>query len=101
LVLLSKVETITNEANNYRSDFGCDIPLKELSKRTANYMHAYTLYSAVRPFGATIMLGTWTEAHGPELYCIEPSGVFYGYYGCAAGKAKQVSHLLKNSDLNC
>lgn len=63
-----KVETITNEANNYRSDFGCDIPLKELSKRTANYMHAYTLYSAVRPFGATIMLGTWTEAHGPEVF---------------------------------
>jgi len=27
----------------------------------ANYMHAYTLYSAVRPFGATIILGSWDK----------------------------------------
>ena len=44
-----------------------DIPTKELSKRVANYMHAYTLYSAVRPFGATIMLGSWTKDHGSEV----------------------------------
>ena len=25
---------------------------------------------------------------GAELYCLEPSGVSYGYWGCAAGKAK-------------
>merc|ERR1719506_3259512 len=54
-------------------------------------MHAYTLYSAVRPFGATIMLGSWTEVAGPKLFCIEPSGTSYGYLGCAAGKAKQAA----------
>ena len=61
------VETATNEANNYRVDNGSDMPLKELAKRIANYMHVYTLYSAVRPFGATIMLGTWTQDHGAEV----------------------------------
>jgi 20S proteasome subunit alpha 7 len=25
------------------------------------------------------------------LYCVEPSGVFHGYWGCAAGKAKQAA----------
>ena len=25
------------------------------------------------------------------MYCIEPSGVTYGYWGCAAGKAKQAA----------
>ena len=25
------------------------------------------------------------------MFCIEPSGVFHGYYGCAAGKAKQAA----------
>jgi 20S proteasome subunit alpha 7 len=44
-----------------------DMPLKELAKRVANYMHVYTLYSAVRPFGATIMMGSWTEDHGAEV----------------------------------
>jgi len=43
------------------------MPTKELSKRVANYMHAYTLYSAVRPFGATIMLGSWTADHGSQV----------------------------------
>jgi 20S proteasome subunit alpha 7 len=43
------------------------MPLKELAKRVANYMHVYTLYSAVRPFGATIMMGSWTEDHGAEV----------------------------------
>jgi 20S proteasome subunit alpha 7 len=43
------------------------MPLKELSKRVANYMHVYTLYSSIRPFGATIMLGSWSEDHGAEV----------------------------------
>merc|ERR1712045_816988 len=41
-----------------------------------------------RPFGITAMLGCWTQEKGAELYCLEPSGVSYGYWGCAAGKAK-------------
>ena len=48
-------------------DFRSDMPTKELSKRVANYKHAYTLYSAVRPFGATIMLGSWTADHGSQV----------------------------------
>ena len=47
------------------------MPLKELSKRIANYMHVYTLYSAVRPFGATVMLGSWTEDHGAEVMTLK------------------------------
>jgi 20S proteasome subunit alpha 7 len=25
---------------------------------------------------------------GPKLFCIEPSGVYYGYRACAVGKGK-------------
>lgn len=31
------------------------------------------------------------EFHGPQLYMIEPSGVYWGYHGCAAGKGKQIA----------
>ena len=31
------------------------------------YMHAYTLYSAVRPFGANVMLGTYSEQDGAQV----------------------------------
>jgi len=84
-------ETASNEASSYRQDYGSAIPTEFLTNRVSAYMHAYTLYSAVRPYGATIMLGSWTEVAGPKLFCIEPSGTSYGYLGCAAGKAKQAA----------
>ncbi|XP_017107075.2 proteasome subunit alpha type-3-like [Drosophila bipectinata] len=77
------------EAANFRQQFDRTIPLSKLCERIASYMHAYTLYSAVRPFGLSIILSAWDETSGPELYKIEPSGSFVGYFSCASGKAKQ------------
>lgn len=77
------------EAQNYRRQYGRTIPLKILNERLSGLFHAYTLYSAVRPFGVCVILTTWTEENGAEMYCIEPSGVSFGYFGCATGKAKQ------------
>jgi len=94
-----------DEASNYRQDYGSQVPLPQLTQRVSSYMHAYTLYSSVRPFGATGMLGSWTEDRGAELYCLEPSGISYGYWGCAAGKAKSNAKTelekLKMMDMNC
>merc|ERR1712059_49136 len=81
-------EIARDEASSYRSDYGSPIKLPHLTQRVSSYMHAHTLYSFVRPFGATIMLGTWSKEDGAEMMQIEPSGVGYGYWGCAAGKAK-------------
>lgn len=60
-------ETARNEATNYRADYGSQIPVSYLADRVAMYMHAYTLYSAVRPFGSTVMLGSYTDLHGPQV----------------------------------
>ncbi len=69
------------------------------------YMHAYTLYSAVRPFGTNIMLGSWNKEEGAKLYAVEPSGISYGYWGCSAGKAKQAAKTeiekVKCKDMDC
>nr|CAD7398839.1 unnamed protein product [Timema cristinae] len=98
------VETARSEASNYRAQYGTNIPLKYLNERVAMYMHAYTLYSAVRPFGCSIILGTY-EQDGPVMYMIDPSGVSYGYFGCAVGKAKQAAKTeiekLKLQDMGC
>jgi 20S proteasome subunit alpha 7 len=98
------VDHARNESSNYRSQFGTPIPVKYLTERTAMYMHAYTLYSAVRPFGCSIMLGSF-EADGPVLYMVDPSGVSYGYLGCTIGKAKQSAKTeiekLKLRDMTC
>ncbi|XP_068147151.1 proteasome subunit alpha type-3 [Drosophila tropicalis] len=77
------------EAANFRQQFEKPIPLKHLCDRVSGYIHAYTLYSAVRPFGISVLLASWDETDGPQLYKIEPSGSSFGYYACASGKAKQ------------
>lgn len=51
--------------------------MKALCDRVASYMHAYTLYSAVRPFGVSCILAAWDEVAGPQMYMIEPSGSSY------------------------
>lgn len=78
-------DTARQEAASYRSQYGVAVPLKYLSERVAMYMHAYTLYSAVRPYGCSVLLGTY-ENDTPLMYMIDPSGILYGYYGCAVGK---------------
>ena len=82
------VEIARNEASNYRLQYGSSIPPKFLTERVAMYMHAYTLYSSIRPFGASVLIASYFE-NKPELYMIDPSGVPLGYNGCAIGKAKQ------------
>lgn len=80
-----------------------------------SYVQAYTLYSSVRPFGITAIVGGWdsdaevgvdgqvgtgptvgsggkaqgVKEGGPYLYMIEPSGLYWGYYGAATGKGRQ------------
>lgn len=55
------------------------------------YMHAYTLYSALRPFGTSLLLANYDHMDGPSLYCLDPSGLGYGYFGIAIGKGKQAA----------
>lgn len=71
------VQTAREEAANYRQQFKRPIPLKVLNDRLSNFIHAYTLYSAVRPFGVTVILASCDPHTGPELYMIEPSGTAY------------------------
>jgi len=99
------VETAKTEAANYRSEYGTNIPIKYLSDRVAMYMHAYTLYSAVRPFGCSVAMGSYDEFDGPQLFSIDPSGVSYGFYGCSMGKARQAAKTemekLTMRDMTC
>lgn len=50
--------------------------MQVLADRIGLYVQAYTLYSSVRPFGSSALLGG-VDKDGPELLVIEPSGVYY------------------------
>lgn len=98
------VANAREEAASYKSNYGSPIPLSHLTDRVSMYMHAHTLYGAIRPFGVSVILASLEEEH-PKLFMIEPSGVSYGYNGCAVGKAAQTAKTeiekLKFKDMKC
>ncbi|OCH90688.1 20S proteasome subunit [Obba rivulosa] len=79
-----------DEASGYKDTYRQPIPLKFLADRLGMYVQTYTLYSSVRPFGCSTILGACDKT-GPTLYIIEPSGVAYGYHGAAVGKGRQLA----------
>jgi len=86
-----------DEAYQYKQSYAIEIPGTVLIERVAQYVHSYTLYGENRPFGSSVIVGTYDELDGYSLYMVEPSGYFLGYYGCSNGKGKQIckSHLDK------
>ncbi|KAI3626369.1 hypothetical protein CBS9595_001730 [Malassezia furfur] len=78
-----------DEADNFFDNYKQAVPVKTLAERVALYVQAFTLYSSVRPFGIASILGGVDRERGPQLFVIEPSGMFWGYHGCAIGKGKQ------------
>ncbi|KAF7301404.1 Proteasome subunit alpha type [Mycena indigotica] len=79
-----------DEAANFRETYRSPPTLKALADRLGQFVQVYTLYSSVRPFGTSTILGA-VDKDGPSLYVIEPSGVFYGYHGAAVGKGRQLA----------
>jgi len=106
-----------DESASWRSTYKGPIPVASLASRLGSYMQAYTLYDSVRPFGISAIIGGWdaegniavdgqvgagpkaggggklTDAAvgGPGLYMLEPSGLYWGYYGAATGKGRQTA----------
>ncbi|OMJ26583.1 Proteasome subunit alpha type-3 [Smittium culicis] len=79
-----------NEAWEYQKLYKVPASPKIIAERIAMYIQAYTLYSSVRPFGAMPMMASMS-GDSPQLYMFETSGAYYGYKGCATGKAKQLA----------
>ena len=48
--------------------------LQHLVDRVSNFMHLFTVYGSVRPFGCSVMFGAY-GADGPQLFLADPSGV--------------------------
>lgn len=63
---------VTQPVGFYGNDY---ILFQHLTDRVSMYAHAYTLYSSVRPFGVSLILGSYDEADGAQMYMTDPSGV--------------------------
>lgn len=110
------VDRARDESQSWRQNFKTPIPTADLASRMGGYLQAYTMYGSVRPFGITAIIGGVDTSEetpvdgevgsgpavgaggkvpgkhgGPFLYMIEPSGLYWGYYGAATGKGRQAA----------
>jgi len=84
------VNRARDEASSYLETYGSKCPPSTLADRISSYMHYFTLHGGLRPFGTTALIASYdSESKEHALYMVEPSGVSYQYYGCAAGKGRQ------------
>jgi 20S proteasome subunit alpha 7 len=87
------------ECKNYKSFYDDPIPLSILAERISNTVQMHTIYSWKRVIGCTALIAG-VDRKGPQLYMIEPSGLSFGYFGCAAGKAAgSARSLIEKLDL--
>lgn len=76
------------EASNWTTNFGTPITVAQLVNRLSLTFHQYHSVSGRRPFGCTLIVGSKVDN---QLYAIEPSGQFYGYYASAFGKSASLA----------
>lgn len=99
------VNRCRDEAVGYKSTYGDAIPGHVLNERIASYMHLFSMYWYLRPFGSAALLAVWDKVDGPQLYVTEPSGLSMRYFGTAVGKNKQAAKTeierLKLEDMTC
>merc|ERR1712151_1281115 len=66
------------ETKQYKNAYGEEIPPELLAERLGMFMHAYTLYWSIRPFGCSVLLGVVDpDTKKPSLFCVDPSGHVY------------------------
>lgn len=101
-------KALVDQGRSYAEEFdqenGHPISLSMLKDRLGYYVGAYTCSSAVRPFGASLIMASYGP-DGPLLYMVEPSGSAVGYHYIASGKGKQAAKAelekLKASTMTC
>jgi len=86
------VNRARQEATQYKNAYAEEMPCNMVAERLGLFMHAYTLYWSIRPYGACVLLGDVDpETKKPSLFCVEPSGVTTKYRGTAIGKGRQIA----------
>lgn len=81
------VNRAMEESRAYRRNFGHSMAPSTLNEHMGGFLHAYTCYYHLRPFGASMIIAGFDERKKePQLCMAEHNGNAYRYYGCALGK---------------
>lgn len=82
---------------DYNLKHGNRMTLKELTDNLADFMHDRTLLNFSSPFKVDVILFSWTQESGSQLFYIRSSGESAGFFGAAVGKwQKEAREDLRN-----
>jgi 20S proteasome subunit alpha 1 len=83
------VTRMRTEAADFKFDNGYFCPVQVLANRTADLAQVYTQQAFMRPYGVVTMLIGIDDELGPQLYKIDPAGMYQGFKATAAGVKEQ------------
>lgn len=79
------VTRLRYEAAEFRNKFGYAMPVAVLANKCGDLSQVYTQQAFMRPYGVFTMLGGVDDEKGPQLYKVDPAGLYHGYKAVAAG----------------
>jgi 20S proteasome subunit alpha 7 len=86
-------EVARKEAKQWMEIYDEEISAKTLAERLGLYVHAYTQYWSVRPFGCALLVGGLAKKEGAagDLFAVDVTGLVTKYRAFALGKGRQTA----------
>jgi|YelNatPaOPRAMG01_1025707.scaffolds.fasta_scaffold02626_10 proteasome alpha subunit len=84
------IDLARNEAQINRLYYDEPVDIEYLVRRLSEVMQSYTQHAGFRPFGVSLVIGG-VDLIGPNLYQIDPSGIYTKYFATAAGIGRSVA----------
>ena len=116
----AQVQRARQEASEFKFKYGYSIPCAVLAQRVADINQVYTQHAQMRTLGCHMILIRYApvlgvaaaapcivltaiacansvdDEAGPQVYKVDPAGLFYGYKATAAGvKEQEASNFLE------
>lgn len=103
--LFTVVSGLTSDANylidyirkigqDYRYDYGNEIPIEQLVENLCNLKQKYTQYGGMRPFGTSFIFVGCDKHKGFQIYTSDPSGNLGAWKAIAQGSNDENSNNL-------
>ncbi|VDD96587.1 unnamed protein product [Enterobius vermicularis] len=84
-----QVKRAQAEAAAWKYENGYDMPVEQLSRRMADLNQYYTQNAELRSLGCAMLLISYDDEKGPQIFRVDPAGYYRGMRGCGVGVKQQ------------